>query len=180
MKKKQKIDLSIAILLILIGIILTILPKFNLINIRIILFIVMMVYATLNMVQYVLTVESNDMEGLYTSILSYVVGILGLVFNLFDNLLQMVLLLFAWIILMSLIKLKKCDYYNDRHNKMWILKLITLSLFILTGVLTCINLYYTNDIQLIILGFFFYIHGILEMIDPIVIYLMENKNENSK
>ena len=115
------------------------------------------------------------MEGLFTSLLSYTVGILGLTFNLFNNLLQMVLLLLAWIILMSLIKLKKCDYYNDRHNKMWILKITTLGLFILTGIITCINLYYSNDIQLIILGFFFYIHGILEMIDPITIYLMENK-----
>ena len=175
MKKKQKVDLSIAILLILIGIVLTILPKFNLTNINIILFIVMMIYATLNMVQYVLTKKSNDMEGLFTSLLSYTVGILGLTFNLFNNLLQMVLLLLAWIILMSLIKLKKCDYYNDCHNKMWILKITTLSLFILTGIITCINLYYSNDIQLIILGFFFYIHGILEMIDPITIYLMENK-----
>ncbi len=175
MEKKQKVDLSIAILLILIGIILTILPKFNLTNINIILFIIMMIYATLNMVQYVLTKKSNDMEGLFTSLLSYTVGILGLTFNLFNNLLQMVLLLLAWIILMSLIKLKKCDYYNDRHNKMWILKIATLGLFILTGIITCINLYYSNDIQLIILGFFFYIHGILEMIDPITIYLMENK-----
>ena len=175
MEKKQKVDLSIAILLILIGIVLTILPKFNLTNINIILFIVMMIYATLNMIQYVLTKKSNDMEGIFTSLLSYVVGILGLTFNLFNNLLQMVLLLLAWIILMSLIKLKKCDYYNDCHNKMWILKITTLSLFILTGIITCINLYYSNDIQLIILGFFFYIHGILEMIDPITIYLMENK-----
>ena len=175
MEKKQKVDLSIAILLILIGIILTILPKFNLTNINIILFIIMMFYATLNMVQYVLTKKSNDMEGLFTSLLSYTVGILGLTFNLFNNLLQMVLLLLAWIILMSLIKLKKCDYYNDRHNKMWILKITTLGLFILTVIITCINLYYSNDIQLIILGFFFYIHGILEMIDPITIYLMENK-----
>lgn len=175
MEKKQKVDLSIAILLILIGIVLTILPKFNLTNINIILFIVMMIYATLNMIQYVLTKKSNDMEGIFTSLLSYVVGILGLTFDLFNNLLQMVLLLLAWIILMSLIKLKKCDYYNDRHNKMWILKVTTLGLFILTGIITCINLYYSNDIQLIILGFFFYIHGILEMIDPITIYLMENK-----
>ena len=153
MEKKQKVDLSIAILLILIGIILTILPKFNLTNINIILFIIMMFYATLNMVQYVLTKKSNDMEGLFTSLLSYTVGILGLTFNLFNNLLQMVLLLLAWIILMSLIKLKKCDYYNDRHNKMWILKITTLGLFILTVIITCINLYYSNDIQLIILGF---------------------------
>ena len=115
MEKKQKVDLSIAILLILIGIILTILPKFNLTNINIILFIIMMFYATLNMVQYVLTKKSNDMEGLFTSLLSYTVGILGLTFNLFNNLLQMVLLLLAWIILMSLIKLKKHDNPTRIH-----------------------------------------------------------------
>lgn len=180
MKKKQKVDLVIANLLILLGVILTILPKFNIVKINITLFIVMIIYATLNMIQYALTKKSNDMEGLFTSILSYVIGISGLIFNLFDNLLQMVLLLLAWIILMSLIKLKKCDYYNDSNNKIWILKVISLGLFILTGIITCINLYYSADIQLIILGLFFYIHGILEMLDPITIYLMENNNENSK
>ena len=87
----------------------------------------------------------------------------------------MALTLFIWVILMSLIKLKKTDYYNDRKNKMWVLRLITLMLFMLTGLLATINLYYTADVQILVLGFFFYIHGILELVDPITNYLMQKK-----
>ena len=60
---------------------------------------------------------------------------------------------------------------NDRKNKMWIFEVICLILFILTGLLTTMNLYYENDIQVLVLGYFFLIHGMLELFDPIVISL---------
>ena len=66
---------------------------------------------------------------------------------------------------------KKGDYYNDRKNKMWIVEVISLVLFILAGLLTTMNLYYENDIQVLVLGYFFLIHGMLELFDPIVISL---------
>ena len=52
---------------------------------------------------------------------------------------------------------------------------IYLILFILTGILATLNLYYTNDIQVLVLGFFFLINGILELMDPIAAFLMEKK-----
>ena len=54
---------------------------------------------------------------------------------------------------------------------MWIFEVICLVLFILTGLLTTMNLYYENDIQVLVLGYFFLIHGMLELFDPIVISL---------
>ena len=175
MQKKQKVDLIIAILLCFIGIGLTLLPNFKILDLERILFVVMMAYATLNLIQFVFTKESKDYEGLYTSILSYGIGALGLYFNLFNGGIEMVTIIFSWIILMSMIKFKKCDYYHDRNNKMWIIRVITLLLFIVTGILTCINLYYSNEVQILILGFFFFIHGVLEMMDPLTVYLMENR-----
>ena len=175
MKKKQKIDLIIAILLIIIGVILMLLPDFKIIDLEKILFTVMMAYATLNLVQFVFTRESKDYEGLFTAIFSYLIGVCGLYFDLFNGGVEMVAILLGWVILMSLVKFKKCDYYHDRKNKMWIIRIITLIIFIVTGLLTCVNLYYSNDVQVLLLGFFFYIHGILELIDPISVYLMENK-----
>ena len=80
-----------------------------------------------------------------------------------------------WMALMCLIKLKKADFYHDRKNKMWLLRLFILFTFLTTGLLTGINLYYEVDVQTIIIGFFFLINGILDTIDPIVLYLMENK-----
>ncbi len=175
MKRKQKVDLGTAIILIIIGIILIVLPNFKINSIDKILFVTMIAYATINLIQFILTKESKDYEGLFTSILSYIVGIIGIAFNLFSTSLNIVLMLLVWIILMSIIKFKKCDYYSDRKNKMWIIRVITLGLFIITGLLTCLNLYYSKNIQIIFIGFFFYIHGILELIDPLSNYLMETK-----
>ena len=175
MQKKQKIDLVVAIFLCFIGIGLTLLPNFKILDLERILFVVMMAYATLNLIQFVFTKESKDYEGLYTSILSYGIGVSGLYFNLFNGGIEMVTIILGWIILMSMIKFKKCDYYHDRNNKMWIIRVVTLILFIVTGLLTCINLYYSNEVQILVLGFFFFIHGMLEMIDPLTVYLMENR-----
>ena len=100
--------------------------------------------------------------------------ILGLV-NVEKNPLNLALTLFVWITIMSLIKLKKCDYYHDRHKEIYILKIITLVLFILSGLLCTINLYYEKSVQILVLGFFYFINGILEAIDPITYYLIEKQ-----
>ena len=71
--------------------------------------------------------------------------------------------------------MKKADYYNDRHDSIWILKIVTLMLFILTGLLATINLYYEADVQILVLGFFFLVHGMLELFDPLTNYLMMKK-----
>ena len=77
---------------------------------------------------------------------------------------------------MSLIKLKKSDYYHDRQKRIFILRIITLVLFILIGLLTVINLYYDAKIQVLVLGYFYFIHGILELVDPITNYLIRTSN----
>ena len=49
------------------------------------------------------------------------------------------------------------------------------------GILTAINLNYNSDIQILMLGYFFFTNGILEFIDPIIITLTkESTNENRK
>jgi hypothetical protein len=89
---------------------------------------------------------------------------------------NLALVMLMWIIFMSLIKLKKCDYYHDRQKRIYILRIITLLLFILIGLLTVINLYYDAEIQVLILGYFYFIHGILELVDPITNYLVRTSH----
>ena len=86
---------------------------------------------------------------------------------------NLVLVLLIWMGLMCLVKLKKTDFYHDRQNKMWILRLFILFTFLTTGLLTGINLYYEASVQTIIIGFFFFINGLLDVVDPIAMYLME-------
>jgi uncharacterized membrane protein HdeD (DUF308 family) len=69
---------------------------------------------------------------------------------------------------MSLAKLKKMDYYHDKNDRMWKIRFINLGLFIIAGILTSINLAYVSTVQVLVIGFFMLIHGILELFDPIV------------
>lgn len=178
MTRKQIIDLITAVFLIICGSIILIFPLFHFVKIKYIFIGVLIVYALLNLIHFILTYKNKDYESLYTVIASVIVLILVSYLNVEKVPWYLALSLFIWVILMSLIKLKKADYYNDRANKLWILKVISLSLFILTGLLATINLYYENDIQTLILGFFFLIHGILQLFEPLCNYLMTQFSKN--
>lgn len=175
MNKKQIVDLVIAIFLIISGAILLVFPLFHFVKVKPIFITLLGVYALLNLIQFLLTKKSKDYEGLFTVIASLIAIIVALKLDINRVPWYLAITLFIWIIMMSLIKLKKADYYNDRKNSVWILKIVTLILFILTGLLATINLYYEADIQVLVLGFFFFIHGILELVDPLTIYLVEKK-----
>lgn len=175
MKKKQIVDLIIAIFLIICGSVLLIFPLFNYIKIKTIFVGVLIAYGVLNLIQFLLTYKEKDYEGLFTAIVSILVMTLVIKLDIENIPWYLAVTLFVWIIFMSLIKLKKADYYNDRKNPVWILKVVTLILFILSGLLATINLYYEADVQVLILGFFYLIHGILELLDPLTLYLVEKK-----
>ncbi len=171
MKKKQMVDLITSVFLIICGSVLLTFPLFYFVKVKSIFIGVLIVYAILNMIKFILTFKSYDYEGLFTSLASIIVLVVSIYLDINKIPWYLALCLLIWIILLSLIKLKKSDYYNDRKNKMWIMEVICLALFILAGLLTTMNLYYENDIQVLVLGYFFLIHGILELFDPLVISL---------
>ena len=175
MNKKQIVDLIIALLLIIVGSALLVLPILHFIEVKTIFLCVLGVYGVLNLIQYLLTLKNKDYEGLFTALACVIVFVIVCFLKVESNKWYLALSLFIWIILMSLIKLKKADYYNDRKNRIWIMKIITLIIFILCGLLTTINLYYENDIQVLVLGYFYLIHGIIELLDPVTGYLLEKK-----
>lgn len=167
MKKKQIVDISIALCLILIGILLLVLPLFKVTNINYLSIIVFGLYTVLNAIQFILTIDSKDYEGLYSAIASLIV-LLATIFIKESTPRILALELMTWITLMALAKLKKMDYYHDRRDRMWKLRVFNLVFFVLAGLLTSINLSYSSEVQIIVLGFFMLIHGMLEIFDPIV------------
>ena len=74
----------------------------------------------------------------------------------------------TWVALEAIIKFKKSDYYNDRRDRMWKISLVMLVFFIISGILTSINLRYSEEVRMIMMGFLLFIDGILEIIDPVV------------
>lgn len=173
--KKVLVDLITAIFLIITGCVVLALPIMGVNNVKVLFIVVLALYGIINLVQFILTIKDKDYEGLFTAIASVVTIIIAAFTDLKTVPLNLAMTLFVWISFMSLIKLKKIDYYHDRKRKIWLLRMITLVLFILSGLLSVINLYYESEVQILILGFFFFIHGILELVDPITNYLLEKK-----
>lgn len=175
MKRKQIVDFIIAISLIIAGSVVLAFPLLKIVNVKYIFMGVLTFYGVMNLIQFILTSKEKDFEGLLTMIASILSLLLLGFLEVNDNPLNLALVLFAWVILMSLVKLKKCDYYHDRNKSIWIFRVVTLIIFILSGLLTVINLYYEAEVQILVLGFFYFIHGILELVDPVTNYLLAKK-----
>ena len=159
--------------LVLAGGIMTVLPIFNVSNVKLVFIVVIALYGVIHLIKNFFILTAKDYSGFSTSLSCVVALVLMLFLDVNDSPWNLALILFIWVILMSLTKLKESDYYHDRKSKLWELNIVNLILFILTGILAAINLYYTGDIQILVFGFFFLINGILELMDPLVAYLIE-------
>ncbi len=175
MKWKPKVDLATASLLILIGVTVLLFPILKISDINTIFLIVMIAEGIVYFARFLLTKEYRDYEGIFCCISSIIIGIISFFYKPNTSALHLMRLLFAWIILKSLIKLKKADYYHDRNNKMWKSEIAVLMLFILSGVLTTMNLNYEPNVQIFMLGYFLLINGILEGITPFIIALTKER-----
>lgn len=178
MKKKEIIDLITSMALLILSFVVLLLPTFEVTDIKLVLTIIFSFYTLVKLTQFIFIFRDKDYESLFTSIISLgaVIGV-----NLIDFKTQNItLVILIWMGLMCLVKLKKADFYNDRNNKMWVLRLFILFVFLTSGLLTGLNLMYESTVQMIIIGYFFLINSVLDAIDPIAIYLMGVKNEDSK
>mgnify|MGYP005789540701 CR=1 FL=1 len=172
MKKKELVDLIASISLMLIAVVILLLPTFKVNDLSFILKTIFGFYALIKFTQFILILKEKDFESLFTCLIS--LGALISLFLIDFTTKNMVLVLMIWMALMCLIKLKKADFYHDRKNRMWVLRLFILFAFLTSGLLTGLNLYYEESVQTIIVGFFFLINGILDIVDPIAVFLMED------
>lgn len=173
MERKTKVEFISSWAIVIVGAILMVLPLFGVVEVEKVFLGTMLAYVIINVLKNYLTIVAKDYTGFLSAGASLIVIILMIFLKIEDSPWNLALTLFIWIIMMSLIKLKKSDYYNDRKNKLWKLNVINLILFIISGVLTTLNLNYTGDVQIIILGAFLLINGILELMTPLCSYLLE-------
>ena len=167
MKKKQKVDLAVALLLTIFAIVVLLLPLVGVNNVKIVTILTFSFYGIVNFIRFLVLKNTKDYEGLHYTLTS--MGML-LVFLSIKNPSprNLALVLFGWIALNCLAKLKKADYYNDRRDRMYKFGLLDLSIFLIAGIIACVNLAYPADVQTLIIGFFLLVNGILEVFDPII------------
>lgn len=174
MSRRTFVEFIIALILIILSFVVLILPVFDVDNVKTVFISIISIYGISHLLKNFIILSEKDYSGFGTSMNSIIVLIILMFIDINDPW-NLALILFIWIILMSLTKLKESDYYHDKKNKLWKLNICNLLLFILVGILTTINLYYPGEVQILVLGFFFLIHGILELMDPLVAYIIDKK-----
>lgn len=175
MSKRTLVEFAVAWLLIVFAAIVSILPIFYVRNVKNIFIIIIALYGIIHLLKNIFILNYKEYSGFSTAGASIIILIIMMFLDVNDSPWNLALILFIWIILMSIIKLKESDYYHDRNNSIWLLNIVNLVLFIISGIVASVNLYYTEDIQILVLGFFFLINGILELMDPLATYIIEKK-----
>lgn len=168
-KQKYMIEIIIALFMIVSGAITLLLPLLGVQNIKMVICFVFGFIALILFSSFIKSPKDKDKESITTFFACLIAIILLLIFK--NKPVNLALLLLIFVGVVSIIRLKKADFYHDCGNKIWKVQIITLGLFILTGLLTAINLYYQSEVQILMFGYFFLINGILELIDPLILYL---------
>ena len=169
---KIKVDLASGILLFLSSIISLLLPIFIKVDTIFILRYFFTIYMIINLIRYICNRKSKDIEGLLTSIFSIIFFFLTFVPLHYS--LSISLFLFIFVIVNSFIRLIKADYYHDRKQKIWILEITCLLVFILSGLLTSFSILLYPDEKVLFIGFLFFMNGFMEILDPIVHIIKES------
>lgn len=175
MKKKDVVNLVVSSFLVLTGVLTLLVPFLLFMKPTTLLYIMFSSYALIKIVEVILTPKTHDNEDLLTAIACALAAISGFKFGSLEPTMVLSITLASWVGIMSIIKLIKLDYYHDRENGMLYVNLVTFSLFLLLGLLTSINLYFNETVQILMLGFFFTVNGILNLAED-GIRILANKN----
>jgi uncharacterized membrane protein HdeD (DUF308 family) len=173
---RDKTNLIVSAILTLLGILMLVVPFLGYIEPNNLLYILFSIYACIKIIEVIITPKTNDYEDISTAIACTLAAISGFKFASLDSAMVLSLTLASWVGIMSIIKLIKLDYYHDRENGMFYVNLITFSLFLLLGLLTSINLYFSQTVQILMLGFFFVINGLLNLAEDGIRILLTSKN----
>ncbi|MCM1052623.1 MAG: hypothetical protein NC483_01410 [Ruminococcus sp.] len=165
MKKRNTILFITNLALVILSYGILLMPIFKFYDLKVILLFILGLYALMEITSFILIRKKDEFESLSMGIISLIMMIVTYFLELNDK--KLLLIILIWMGVNALVKLKKVDYYHDRKNRMWILKLFLLFIFILSGLFTSINLF-SNMTQLVAIGYFFLISSLLDTIEVLV------------
>lgn len=157
--------------------IILILALFKDCDLKMLLLLIFGLYALFKFTNVIVYRKNFDFESLFVAIFSLIAFITTFIIDLKTN--NLILLLLIWMGLNALVKLKKVDYYHDRKNKMWLLKLFMLFIYVTSGLCTGLTLF-NETTQLVFIGFFLLISGILDTTEVIANIILGDKNAGNK
>ena len=163
-KLRDRTNFIVSFVLVLMGIFMLVEPFLGYMEPNMLLYVIFSIYALVKIIEVIITRNNNsDYEDIFTAIACALAAISGFKFINYEPAMVLSITLVSWVGIMAIIKLIKLDFYHDRENGMFYVNLTTFSLFLLLGLLTSINLYFSETVQILMLGFFFVINGLLNL-----------------
>ena len=179
-KLRDRVNIIVSGVLVLLGIFMLVIPFLGYIAPTNLLYILFSVYACIKIIEVIITPKTNDYEDVWTALACALAAISGFKFGSYEPTKVLSITLASWVSIMAVIKLIKLDYYHDRENGLFYVNLVTFSLFILLGLLTSINLYFDETVQILMLGFFFVVNGLLNLAEDGIRILVKTKTISKK
>lgn len=173
---RDKTNLIVSAILTLMGILMLLVPFLGFMEPNIVLYVTFSIYACVKVIEVIITPKTTDYEDIFTAIACALAAISGFRFVNENTPMVLGITLASWVGIMAIIKLIKLDYYDDRKNGMFYINLITFSLFLTLGLLTSINLYFNKSVEILMLGFFFVINGLLNLGEDAIRILVVRNN----
>lgn len=176
MKKQDFINsIGCSIVIIFLGALMICAPLLEVTNITFLYRLFFGVYGVIQLGQFLILYRKKDYTNFFAFAVSFGLLIASFIWNLVESPKSLAFSLLVWIAVISLVKLKKADYYHDRKSRVWCMEVCYLCIFLLSGLLTCLNFAYQVDTQILLLGFFVFISGILETSEAFLLYLTKGK-----
>ena len=130
-------------------------------------YLIMLLYFGAEFTNYLLTRKVTGMHSLYISLACIIAALSGLKYMSEASNMVISFTLIGWITIMIIIKLIRIEDLRNKNNYSVFINLFSLSLFILLGFLVVTNIYLKISNTNLMLGFYFTVNGILNIIETI-------------
>ena len=130
-------------------------------------YVVMLLYFGLEFTNYIITRRITGMHSLYISLACIIASISGIKYINEPSNMVLSYTLIGWMIMMLIIKLIRIEDLRNKNNYSVLINIFTMSIFVLLGFLTITNIYKELSNINLMLGFFFTVNGILNLIENI-------------
>ena len=176
MKKENSIwDLYISGIIICLGGLFLLFPLLNITDLNLVYRIFLGTLSILSIIRFFKHWQSKEYSSYFLFFISMLLFICSFLWNLTATPKIFALSLLSWVLFASFAILKRADFFHDRKSKIWCLEVALLICFFLGGILTCANFAFNTETSILLLGYFCFMYGVLELQQNLMIYLTKGK-----
>lgn len=168
MNKHYSTQLLIDVVIITLGFIIYLFPHVSDMNASIVFYTLMSIYAGLELIEYIITKSSEESLLLFFS--AGVCAFSGLFLKEYDPSVVLSLTLIGWTFMVAVIKIISLEKIAARKTNLFIIKLTSLSMIVLIGILVAINIFYRISIIGYMLALVYISYGFLELLCDLLEY----------